>query len=140
MGRRYALCLDSLSSHFFDFPRYKLWKQTKSPDDVVFVDSTSLSNVTLYYFTPSTTSTSQPLDMGSFLFIQSAYRKWINNYLIMHNKLPKKFKMVEKTYELMENLPRNIILASFRRTAVKVSLNLRVIKPTRLAVSKNRKQ
>ena len=30
--------------------------------------------------------------------------------------------------------------ASFRRTAVKVSLNLRVIKPTRLAVSKNRNQ
>ena len=75
----------------------------------------------IIYFPPSATSSMQPLDGGAFCWIQDRYRNWLNTYLIENEEKPPKLPMIETVYKLIETLPKNIILASYRRCQVKVS-------------------
>ena len=123
MNKKYALCVDGLSSHFLYFDTFKEWKNDKKRDanDVIFTDTTTYSNLHLFYFAPSTTSTCQPLDGGAFCWLQAKYRAWLNNYLITNNEKPVKKDMIEFVFNLMESLPKHIIQASFRRCEIEVS-------------------
>ena len=97
MDKKYALCVDGLSSHFLYFDTFKEWKNDKKRDanDVIFTDTTTYSNLHLFYFAPSTTSICQPLDGGAFCWLQAKYRAWLNNYLITNNEKPVKKDMIE---------------------------------------------
>ena len=119
-NQTYALVVDSLASHVFNFENYSHWKANREENDVIYQDKSTFSNVHLFYFYPSCTPYSQPLDLGVFVFIQQKYRLWLNQYIIDNHEMPAKLSMVQKGFELIESLPKKIIRASFNRSNIEV--------------------
>ena len=117
LGKKYLVICDCLSSHFTTSEKQAEWKNSTQGRDC-FVDDSSYSNLKLCYLPSRVTAFCQPQDQGYYNYVQHRYRAWMNDRMILNSK-PKKVEQVQKVFELLNNVPENIVKASWQKSAFK---------------------
>lgn len=115
-GRHIALITDNCPTH--PLPEQPPLNYTGPPPPV-------MTNVTLIYLPPNTTSKLQPLDQGIIASFKAAYRRNYADYMVkyfnLHQKAPPKLDILSAIYliaDAWESIPASTIINCWRKSGI----------------------